>query len=127
VTIKEIDQLENLKSSSKMKEELLVVKFGASWCAPCKAIQGFYEKLSASPGGTFGIVDVDEADDIMKKIATSLPTFVIFNQGEEVHRVVGANENALFDALKTAGLFGGAKDAQQKAQFDFTVEDSCKT
>ncbi len=137
IAVKFADQLENLKSSSKLKEQLLVVKFGAQWCAPCKAIQPFYERLSAAPGATFCTVDADEADGALKSIATSLPTFVVYGAKKELARVVGADQAAVFSMLQAAGLFGtavavaadaAAAAAESKQAFDAScAAAACKS
>lgn len=128
VNVKSFDQLQNLQESSKLKDELLVVKFGAEWCKPCKAIQPFYEKLSATPGATFCIVDVDEADAALKAVASSLPTFVVYKAKAEVQRHVGGDEGRLFATLQAAGLFGCAADLETKTkeEFDFSAAP-CKS
>ena len=102
VTLKSADQLALLKHSSQMKSELLVVKVGANFCQPCKAIQPFYEQLSASSEATFCTVTIDEEgmDPELKKLATTLPTFIIYKNKEELQRMTGADENRLFSFLQ---------------------------
>lgn len=103
VHIKTFDQLQNLKSSSALKNEFLVVKFGAEWCKPCKAIQPFFEQLSAVDTATFGDVDVDAVDPALKAMAQSLPTFIVFQNKKEIQRIVGGDKQKLFGMLQVCG------------------------
>jgi thioredoxin 1 len=94
-----ISQLEELL----IKHEYVVVKFSAEWCGPCKRIHPVYEKLSNYEKYTsvcFLHVDVDEARDICEKYCIEgMPTFILFQNSEEVSRFSGANEEKLNDML----------------------------
>ena len=94
-----VSQLEELLS----KNEYVVVKFSAEWCGPCKRIHPLYEKHSNSEKYTsvcFVHVDVDEARDICEKYSIEgMPTFILFQNNEEVSRFAGANEGKLNDML----------------------------
>jgi thioredoxin 1 len=66
---------------------MTIFKFGAEWCAACKALEPTLEELEISnPSHEFISIDVDTEDGgdfaMVQKIK-SLPTVVIFNHREE--------------------------------------------
>jgi thioredoxin 1 len=86
------------------EKEVIVLKFTAEWCKPCKMIQPFYEKLAtlhSSSKVMFGIVDVDEADDVACEFKVAMmPTFVAIHGGNVVQTISGVNEGKLEDLVK---------------------------
>lgn len=84
---------------------IVVVDFWADWCAPCKAIAPFYEKLAEQLSRpniiTFTKVDTDAQKDITQTYnVTAMPTFKIFKQGRETKSIRGANAKELDAAIK---------------------------
>lgn len=76
-----------------------VVMFSASWCAPCKQAKPIFEqtaKLIAESANEnnavyFQIVDIDEDRAMAQDFnVTGVPTFMLIENGEEVKRLVGA-------------------------------------
>ena len=86
---------------------LCVLKFGAEWCGPCKAIREEYYSLETSNPYkytvVFGDIDIDEADDLMDMIheleVKTLPSFIIFKGAREIDRVTGPNVTLLKQKL----------------------------
>ena len=84
--ITEIGSRKNLLSLIEKSDEMIVLKFGAEWCKPCKKIEpvinGWFQIL---PGNVkCGILDVDEEFDIYafykrQKIITTIPAILRFN------------------------------------------------
>ena len=71
----------------------VLVDFWAPWCGPCRALAPHLETLAREYGESLLIlkVDVDAHPDAAKAYSvTSLPTLVLFRDGEEVKRHVGA-------------------------------------
>jgi thioredoxin 1 len=83
----------------KATENKIVVfaKFGAVWCGPCKRIQPFYEKLAAFyPNGIFLSIDTDKVSKVaMSYSVSSLPTFLVFQNGKYAVMLKGANPQRL--------------------------------
>ena len=75
---------------------ICAVKFGASWCGPCKTIEPIMSKMKEEFSDvTFFTVDVEEAPQLAKTHRIrSLPTVILLRDGQEVHRLVGAVKTA---------------------------------
>ena len=71
-----------------------IVDFWAEWCAPCVAMTPNIEKLSDEYSDIFvGKLNVDEYGDIATEFSIrSIPTLVIFKDGEEVERTTGMKQ-----------------------------------
>ena len=70
----------------------VLVDFYADWCAPCRYVAPLMDELAQTHEGTLLIVkvDTDEAPDVSKKFGIrSIPTVILFRDGEEVARSVG--------------------------------------
>jgi thioredoxin 2 len=71
----------------------VVVDFWAPWCGPCKMIAPALEHLSRTHAGRLKVVrlNVDDAPAISARYGVQgIPLLVIFRDGEEVDRLVGA-------------------------------------
>jgi thioredoxin 1 len=70
-----------------------VVAFEADWCAPCVRFRPKFELLCREYGGevAFASVNVDALDDaaVDRVGVETVPTFVLFRDAREVHRIVG--------------------------------------
>ena len=81
-------EAEVLKSTSPV-----VVDFWAEWCGPCKMIAPALEEISGSVGEKVKIVklNVDENPETAQKYGImSIPTLLMFKNGEIAKRQVGA-------------------------------------
>ena len=85
-------------------DKLVVVDFWATWCGPCKMLAPTIEELAVELEGEVVVakLDVDQAQDIaMKYGVMSIPTMVLFKNGEEVRRTVGFQPKArILDFIK---------------------------
>ena len=73
--------------------EPVVVDFWAEWCGPCKMIAPALEELAGSMNGKVKIVklNVDENPQTAAKYGImSIPTLMLFKNGEMASRQVGA-------------------------------------
>lgn len=71
-----------------------VLKISASWCGPCKVLQGILEDIEKSVDNVnFVEVDVDEVDDdfILEKFdVRGVPVLIVFDEnGEVLSKTVG--------------------------------------
>ena len=70
----------------------VLVDFYADWCAPCKYVAPLMDELAQTHEGKLLVVkvDTDQAPDLSQKWGIrSIPTLILFKEGEEVARSVG--------------------------------------
>ena len=70
----------------------VLVDFYADWCGPCKMVAPLVDELAREHSGRMLVVkvDTDQAVSISERYAIrSIPTLVLFKEGEEVVRSVG--------------------------------------
>jgi thioredoxin 1 len=75
----------------------VLVDFWAEWCGPCKRIAPILDEIAVENGETLQIakVNVDENPDIARQFdIMSIPTLIVFQDGQPVHRFQGASGKA---------------------------------
>ena len=75
----------------------VLVDFWAEWCGPCKMIAPVLDELAGEHGDsiTFAKLNVDEAPDIARRQGVmSIPTLIVFKEGQAAKRIVGAKSKA---------------------------------
>jgi len=68
----------------------VLVDFWATWCGPCRMQGRVLDELDAELGDRIGKLDVDAGGDIAAEYGvSSIPTLIVFENGQEVDRMVG--------------------------------------
>ncbi len=76
-------------------EGLVLVDFWATWCAPCRIQNPILEELAKeiSDVATITKVDVDDNRPVAARFGVlSIPTLILFSDGEEVERYIGVQQ-----------------------------------
>jgi thioredoxin 1 len=80
-------------SSEISKHPLMVIDFWAAWCGPCRLVAPIIEQLAKEYSGrvAFGKLNVDENPLTSQEFQVeSIPTLLIFRDGEAVDGIIGA-------------------------------------
>ncbi|NLM39639.1 MAG: thioredoxin [Firmicutes bacterium] len=83
----------NFKSEVLEHQGVAFVDFWAPWCGPCRMVGPIIDELATEYDGKvkFGKLNVDDNQkSAMAYGVMSIPTMVIFKDGKEVDRLVGA-------------------------------------
>ncbi len=82
----------------------VIVKFGASWCGPCKQLAPIFESVSNEVEGVvFGEVSIDDSGNLSTELGIrAVPTMILYRDGEEVERKMGGGRDNLDDLVDKA-------------------------
>lgn len=79
----------NFEEEVLKAEKPIMIDFWATWCGPCRRQAPALEEL-AQEGYEIGKVDVDQNQGLaMQYRVMSIPTLILFKDGQEVKRLVG--------------------------------------
>ena len=73
-----------------------LVDFYADWCGPCRMVSPIVDEIAEEKSDiTVGKVNVDDENALaMKYGVMSIPTLIVFQDGKEKARIVGARPKA---------------------------------
>ena len=83
----------NFNEEVKGSDEPILVDFWAEWCGPCKLVDPILKELAVDYAGKLriGKLNVDDAPSTAQQFQVmSIPTLILFKDGEPARRLVGA-------------------------------------
>jgi thioredoxin 1 len=91
-----------------IKSGVVMVDFWAEWCGPCKMAGPIIEELSNTYAGkvTVAKLDVDAEPELSSSHGVlSIPTVILYKDGQEVGRQVGfGGKQGYLNLLQKAGI-----------------------
>lgn len=82
-----------------------LVDFYATWCGPCRIMAEILEDIADEVGDSVNIVkiDVDQTPDVARKFGImSIPTLIIFKDGQLIEKHVGIwDKDSCVETLKS--------------------------
>lgn len=87
---------ENFAQEVLQSEKPVLLDFWASWCGPCRMLSPIVDEVAEERGDVkVGKVNVDEQPELAGEFGVmSIPTLLVFEQGQLVRQAVGARPKA---------------------------------
>jgi thioredoxin 1 len=85
----------------------VLVDFWAEWCGPCRMVSPILEKLGETMSDQIKIVklNVDENQELaMNYGIRSIPSLLIFREGKEIGRTIGASTEQTYEKFVKTSL-----------------------
>lgn len=104
---KNIKHLDDSSFEEGTKSGVVLVDFFAEWCGPCKMLTPILDELADEMQGRMVVakLDIDQAQRTTQQFdVTSVPTLVLFKNGQEIERVIGLKDKGSLQGMLEAAL-----------------------
>ncbi len=94
---------ENFEQEVLHSDKPVLVDFWAAWCNPCQRLLPIVDEVAGEVTDVkVGKINIDDSRDLARKYRVmSIPTLVLFENGQEVRRVVGpGSKDEVLELLK---------------------------
>ncbi len=94
---------ENFDAEVLSSDKPVLVDFWAEWCMPCRMLSPVVDEMANENASvSVGKINVDEQPELAARFGVmSIPTLIVFKNGEAVQRSVGVIPKAQVEALVT--------------------------
>jgi len=93
--------------AESIKKGVVLVDFFATWCGPCQMAAPVVDELAVENAGKAKVakLDVDQSHATAEKYGVmSIPTVIIFKDGEEVDRKIGFPGKQAYQQMITGAI-----------------------
>lgn len=92
---------ENFDSEVLKAEGTVLIDFWATWCGPCRMLSPIVDEVASErPDVKVGKINVDEQPELAQQFGImSIPTLLVFKNGEKVQESVGLIPKEKVEAL----------------------------
>ena len=92
---------ENFHKEVMLSEKPVLIDFWAPWCGPCRMVGPLVDEIAEERDDIkVGKINVDEEPELAAQFQImSIPTLIVFKDGEVVSKTMGARPKAQINAL----------------------------
>jgi len=98
---------DNFEQEVLKSDTPVLVDFWAQWCGPCRMVAPVLDQIANEMDGKVRVakLDVDSNQQIAYKFqVSSIPTFILFKNGQMADRMMGAMPKSAFESFINRNL-----------------------